>query len=483
MSGLRPLLLRLHFYAGILAAPFVLVAAVTGLLYTLAPQLDALAYQGQLQVARVGEHPVALERQIAAARAAAPADAVFGSVVLPVDADDTTRVVFTDPTLTDDRERTVFVDPYTGTVQGSLVTWFDSTPLVTWLDDLHRNLHLGDLGRHYSELAASWLGVLAVSGLVLWLATRRRRKRALLVPSTSGNGRGRLLSWHAVVGTWALVGLLFLSVTGLTWSRFAGDHFTAALTALRATAPELDTALRPPDVNDPRTDASQSARQPAPAGPLPGSVSGPASGSVPGSGEQAERVVGIARAAGLDGPLKVTAPTGPATAWSVEQVDDLWPVRKDRAAVDPEAGVVTARADWADRPLLSQLSSLGVLAHMGILFGWVSQLALALLAAGVICLIVWGYRMWWLRRPTRVAGGRPLSPPAAVRRPSVGAVVALGAVAVAAGLAMPLLGVSLLAFLLVDAVLVGWHQPVRERAPVPDPAQESAPASSGGSGR
>ncbi len=477
MSGLRPLLLRLHFYAGILAAPFVLVAAVTGLLYTLAPQLDAVAYRGQLQVGRVGEQPVALDRQIAAARAAAPADAAFGSVLLPVDADHTTRVVFTDPTLTDDRERTVFVDPYTGAVQGSLVTWFDYTPLMTWLDDLHRNLHLGDLGRHYSELAASWLGVLAVSGLVLWLATRRRRKRALLVPRTSGNGRGRLLSWHAAVGTWALVGLLFLSVTGLTWSRFAGDHFTAALTALRATAPELDTALRPPDPDDPDpddpgTDVSQSAGQSAPAV----AVSGPVSGS----GEQAERVVGIARAAGLDGPLKVTAPTGPATAWSVEQVDDLWPVRKGRAAVDPEAGVVTARADWTDRPLLSQLSSLGVLAHMGILFGWVSQLALAV---GVICLVVWRYRMWWLRRPTRLAGRGPLSPPAAVRRPSVGAVAALGAVAIAAGLAMPLLGVSLLVFLVVDAVLVGWRRPTREPAPVPDPAQEPAPVSSGGSGR
>lgn len=35
-------------------------------------------------------------------------------------------------------------------------------PLRTWLDYLHRNLLLGDVGRVYSELAASWLWVTAL---------------------------------------------------------------------------------------------------------------------------------------------------------------------------------------------------------------------------------------------------------------------------------------------------------------------------------
>jgi hypothetical protein len=33
LAGLRPLLLRLHFYAGVLVGPFILTAAITGLLY------------------------------------------------------------------------------------------------------------------------------------------------------------------------------------------------------------------------------------------------------------------------------------------------------------------------------------------------------------------------------------------------------------------------------------------------------------------
>jgi hypothetical protein len=36
----RAFLLRIHFYAGILAGPFLLIAAVTGGLYAMAPQLE-----------------------------------------------------------------------------------------------------------------------------------------------------------------------------------------------------------------------------------------------------------------------------------------------------------------------------------------------------------------------------------------------------------------------------------------------------------
>jgi uncharacterized iron-regulated membrane protein len=432
----RPVLLRVHFYAGIFAAPFILVAAVTGLLYTLSPWLDEVAYHDQLHPLRVGGAVVALPEQIIAATRAVPADNTFSAVIVPEAADETTRVVFADPRLHDDRERTVFVDPYSGQVRGTLVTWFDYTPVMTWLDDLHRNLHLGDVGRSYSEVAASWLWILALSGVVLWAVRRRRRRRELLTPVASGPARRRLLSWHGAVGVWALVGLLFLSATGLSWSRFAGDNFAGVLTALHARTPELDTTLPTPDPGDPRADAGQATR---PAAPPAATAASP---------EQADTVLRTARAAGLLGPIKVSAPTEPGHAWSVEQRDDLWPIRQDRAAIDPNTGVVTARANFADRPLLSKLTKFGVLAHMGLLFGWFSRVALAALAIGLICLIVWGYRLWWRRRPTR-----PIGAPGAGQPPTLPALFVAGVAAIALGLAIPLLGLSLLVFLLLDAVL------------------------------
>lgn len=189
-EAVRHLLVRLHFYAGVLVAPFLLVAALTGLAYTAAPQLDQLLYGDQLRVEKVGDAPRPLAEQIAAARAAYP-EGTVASVVTPPSAEDTTRVVLAIPEL-GEKQRTVFVDPYTAEVRGELTTWFGSTPLTTWLDDLHRNLNLGETGRLYSEVAASWLGVTVLGGLVLWLGRSRGQRaksaRGALLPDRKARG-------------------------------------------------------------------------------------------------------------------------------------------------------------------------------------------------------------------------------------------------------------------------------------------------------
>ena len=53
-GGGRALLIRLHFYAGVFVGPFILIAAVTGLLYALIPQIDTAVYRHELTVDRVG---------------------------------------------------------------------------------------------------------------------------------------------------------------------------------------------------------------------------------------------------------------------------------------------------------------------------------------------------------------------------------------------------------------------------------------------
>lgn len=93
---------------------------------------------------------------------------------------------------------------------------------------MHRNLHLGEAGRYYSEVAASWLSVVALGGLAMWISRNRRYGgKRLLLPYRHRTQKGshtRILCWHGIVGIWIVIGLLGLSITGLTWSRFAGNH-------------------------------------------------------------------------------------------------------------------------------------------------------------------------------------------------------------------------------------------------------------------
>ncbi|HEX2301504.1 MAG TPA: PepSY-associated TM helix domain-containing protein, partial [Pseudonocardiaceae bacterium] len=345
--------------------------------------------------------------------------------------DATTRVTFDTADVREDYQRTVFVDPYTGEVRGTLDTYGEWLPARAWLDELHRTLLLGNVGRVYSELAASWLWVLALSGIVIWTVRRRRDRklRRTLLPEVRSSGRRRLRSWHGAVGIWAFGGLLLLSATGLTWSQFAGENVSALRSALNWSTPAVSTTL------------------PAAAGAgAEGAADGPT----------AQRMQEVARANGLDGPVEIRPPGDGGGAWAVQQAQRNWPSKQDAVAIDPSTGRIVERIDFADWPLAAKLTRWGIDTHMGLLFGVVNQLLLAALALGIICLICWGYRMWWLRRPTQ---GRPTrggwaGPPGAAMRPGPAAVLVVAVAAVALGVFLPVLGASLLAFLLVDSVVV-----------------------------
>ncbi|WP_342668321.1 PepSY-associated TM helix domain-containing protein [Actinoplanes subtropicus] len=439
-----------------LVAPFLLVAALTGLAYTFTPQLERIVYAHELTVPNPGGTALPLARQIAVARATHPGGALAS--VRPGTGDATTQVDFTSPQLDEEHLHTVYVNPYTGEVTGRLTTWWATTPLKTWFDDLHRNLHLGVLGRYYTEFAASWLWILTLGGVILWWRRRRgnRTARRLLTPDLAAKkGVRRTRGWHAATGLWLALGLLILSGTGLTWSRYAGANFTAALDTLNSHTPAVSTAL----TGTPTT---------ATGGHHAGMTTPATSSSVDPAAVDA--VLATARKAGITGPVQIGVPPDTATAWTVSQTRNLWPVGRDSIAVDPTTGTVVDRVNFADWPLLAKLTRWGINAHMGTLFGLVNQLLLAALAIGLICVIVWGYRMWWQRRPTRadrsaIVGAPPVGRGAWQQLPPWGIAAGVPAV-VAIGWVLPLLGLPLLAFLLFD-VVIGTVDDRRHRSRIP----------------
>ncbi|MEU8981203.1 PepSY domain-containing protein [Streptomyces sp. NPDC048309] len=342
------------------------------------------------------------------------------------------------------RERLVAAAASSAEMKGQLTTWYAETPLTTWLDALHRNLNLGVTGRYYSEFAASWLWVLILGGVALWWRRQRgtRTARRLLLPDRAAKkGVRRTRSRHTVTGLWFAAGLLVLSATGMTWSRYAGAHFGEALDALSSHTPSVATSLSTASV------AKEAGG------------SGSSTGSAAGKSVDPNAIDGVlkaARADGLTGPVEIAVPADGTTAWTVSQTRNLWPIGRDSVAVDATTETVVDRVDFADWPLLAKLTRWGINAHMGTLFGLANQLVLAALATGLICVIVWGYRMWWQRRPTR-ADRRALlgAPPVrgAWRGIPSWALTAGVVVLIAVGWVLTLFGIPLAAFLVVDLVI------------------------------
>ncbi|WP_112267418.1 PepSY-associated TM helix domain-containing protein [Lentzea terrae] len=407
----RGLFLRLHFYAGVLVGPFVLIAALTGVLYALTPQLESWVYSDQLRVP-VSAQQLPLSQQVDAALRTSPQGTLVAVRPAP-EPGDTTRVLFAEESLGESERRAVFVDPGTGRITGDLVVYGTSgvLPLRTTLDQLHRNLMLGEPGRLYSELAASWLWVVALGGLVLWITRARNSKR---------------VRTHGLIGVWVLVGALFLSATGLTWSAYAGENISTLRQSLGWTTPQLKM-------------------------PGAGEHSEHGSSTSAASGHDGiDNVLGIARLSGIDAkPVEIGLPTTPDGAWKVVEIGRGWPTQVDSVAVHGDE--VVSKVNFADYPVAAKLTRWGIDAHMGVLFGWPNQLVLLLIGGGLVALVVLGYRMWWRRRPTR-GFGRP-TPRGQWRKAPPAALVGLGVGALVVGWFVPLLGISLVVFLAVDAVL------------------------------
>ncbi len=464
LSTLSALAMRLHFYAGVFVAPFILIAAVTGALYSIAPALESVVNRDLLHVDSTGPARP-LSDQVAAAMAT-ERNPVLTAVDPAQKAGDTTEVLFADPSLGESEHRAVFVNPVTARPVGASVVYgsTNSLPLRSWLDQLHRNLHLGQTGRLYSELAASWLWLIALAGVVVWgkrvLARRDRGAlRRLLWPDRSRTGRPRTLSWHATVGMWILLPLLFLSATGMTWSTYAGAHVDTLRAQLDWQAPTVSTTL-------PGSHAPQSGSQMMPGMdmPMPGSVSMQQPRMSTDRVAQVDRVFTVARGRGVDGPAEITFPATDDTAFVVKERRISGSPTQDSIAIDGHTGNVTNVLRYSSWPFMAKLANWGIALHMGMLFGLPNQLLLLATMIALITVIVRGCLMWWKRRPTRTGRFTFGTPPRRgfLRRLPLAVLVPSIVVTALIGWFAPLLGISLLCFLVIDA-LIGLVQPRRAR--------------------
>lgn len=139
-------------------------------------------------------------------------------------------------------------------------------------------------------------------------------------------------------------------------------------------------------------------------------------------------------------------------AWTVTEIDRGWPTQVDAVAIDAAKMQIVDRTRFADFPLMAKLTRWGVDFHMGLLFGVVNQILLIAFGTALCVMIIVGYRLWWIRRPLP-ATYNPLMTltQSWCDLPGRGRVPVI-VLAILLGVAMPVLGVSLLLFVAVDVL-------------------------------
>lgn len=387
-AALQRLFWRIHFWAGLIGAPIVLFAALTGLLYVFAPQIEAWRHADvdRVAVGAAGTQRLPLDAQVAAALAHVPA-AELRHVVPAHAPDASTQVWLRAPHAhhgTGAREHDhglpggsiVYVDPYTGAVLGQLG---EMARFRTWAKKLHSSALQGDGWRWLMELGASWMLVLCATGLAMWWPKPRREGgagwRALLPRWRRGRATWRDL--HATVAIVPGLVLAVVLVTGLTWAKYSGERFRDLQRALAQDAPRAPTALR--------------------------------STSAPGPALSWQAAFDAARAQAPDIAMQLSAPRGTDGVWRAENFDRSRPRARFQLALDARSGAVLFRSGWDEQPLLARATAVGIPFHRGEFGAW-NQVLLALAALAATFSVVSGLAMWRLRRAPGRLGAPALQP-------------------------------------------------------------------------
>lgn len=393
---LRQRLWRWHFLAGLMVCPFAIFLSLTGAIYLFKPQIEQ--YQ-EAAINATAVHAGAvttrlpMSHQVEALLAQHP-EATLKKLILAPPGDRSIEIELRDP---DGRASVYWLDKFSGRV---LASEFSDERFLQQVKKLHSELLLGNIGSYLVELAASWLIIIVVTGLYLWLSQplgAQPVKRLAMPMLKRLEPSKRWRSLHGVVGFWFSLPILLLLFSGLPWTQLWGGGFDQLKAAadwqgpgqgwmvnLKSTESGNDTVVLPSSSlwqnrSDVDVMAVKAERASADIAMLDVLL------------ESSEIVA-------MRPPVHVIPPKPNRGVWTFRSMP-AERSQRETLHFDQYSGGLIMHTQFSDHHPLERIVSQGIAMHEGALFGWLNQLLGLLTALAVTGISVTGLYLWWRRRP------------------------------------------------------------------------------------
>ena len=432
------LIIRWHFFCGLLFIPLTLVISLSGIVYLFEDEYEEYVFEDILFV-QPGEERLPATALLSIAEAAYPGMRISGLKFFTDPARSTQLTIRSGgnmphhgsvekpkvtsmewagdgavkvPMVMNRQRTTVYLNPYTGDVLGELKS---GETLMSFMKDLHGNLLGGNFGSYFVELTSCWVMMLMATGLVMWWPRGKVGVRGTLTLRLNESKRVFWRDLHAVPAFYFSFLIIFLIVSGLPWTQTWGGAFHSI---------QRDLGMNATSGFHSRTLKSTV---------IEGSHQPPIS---------LDRVISAAEKKGYFGEIKVKIPRNKADTFAILQDSDD-PAERLSMHFDQYSGAMLGETEWQEVPLLAKAVTYGIKLHRGEYFG-VWNLVLALVSTLVLVFMcVSGVVLWLKRRPTGKLGApkRPKS----YEEPSW-----LLWTTFSFAVFMPLLGASLIAFFVGD---------------------------------
>ena len=415
---------RWHFYAGLFCIPFVIWLALTGSIYLWRPQIEAWLDRPYDNLSAVGA-AASPDAQAGAALKAVPGSQLH-KYILPQAPDQAVRILVS----RGGEDFRVYIHPRSLAV---LKVVGEEEQPMRLIFHLHGELLAGAIGSYLVEIAACWAIVMLLTGLYLWWPRGGGGLAGVLYPRLTRGGRLFWRDLHASTGIWVSLFALALILTGLPWAKAWGSYLGEIRALTGESREPVDWTIGGKAPADPMSDthAGHAGMVMSPVTPRKGELS---------------RVVAAVRPLTITPPVLIMVPKAAGSPWSVASDAADRPLRSE-LKVDGATGRILSRTDFAQRHWIDRAVGYGVAGHEGALFRIANQILGTLTAIFLVILAISGAVMWWRRRPIGLLGA-----PVRLARPRLG--VALVVPITALGLYLPMFGMTLVAVLLTERLVL-----------------------------
>lgn len=336
-----------HVIAGLITMPFMLLLALTGVIYLFKADVNEQIYHSTLYNEAPKQNAVKLNYNEQLSAAMAYTDNRIAAMVIPVSDERSTEFEVKGK---GHAKKLLYVNPYTAENLGEIDS---KQTLMHTVRKLHGELLLDTPGTLVIELVASWFLVLILTGVYVWWPSKSNGAGGFF---TIRMNKSKRLFWrdlHAVSGFWVSILLLATLAGAMPWTDVFGSN-------LKWVQAQTDTGY-PKNWRNAKGLVSS----------LPENINTPAL--------TIEQVVTIANERNLAGKVKVKLPSAKSGVYTIAN-RSLWLSDQEVIHIDQYSGDVILAYTWDDVGILMDLRQVFMRFHQGEygLVNWIVMLLVGL---------------------------------------------------------------------------------------------------------
>lgn len=208
---------EIHLWLSVPFGVFITLICFSGAMLIFEPEITRAVKSDIYYVSEVKDTPLPMDRLMETVKASLSDSVSVTGVTVFADRERTYQVALSKP-----RRASLFIDQYSGNITGSYerIGFFSTMfKLHRWLLDSANphgdGLKVGKLLVGFSTLA---FVIALLTGVVIWVPRARKKFRRSITISFSNGWKGFWKSLHVAGGMYALIFVLAMALTGLTWS-------------------------------------------------------------------------------------------------------------------------------------------------------------------------------------------------------------------------------------------------------------------------